>query len=133
MGSRREKPAGSPWQRYVESAVRGPTAMPGPARTNGAEGSLRRTGDATASSSGTELGQRRSFTVPATLGQRVQEQWDGVRGSAWQGKTKGIGGKDAAAGSEESRRPSRRAGCGRMGRLHRGALAAAAGTGGTLL
>ena len=104
MGSRREKPKGSPWQRYVESAVRGPTAMPGPARTTGAEGSLRRTGDATASSSGTELGQRRSFTVPATLGQRVQEQWDGVRGSAWQGKTKGIGGKDAAAGSEESRR-----------------------------
>lgn len=104
MGSRREKPTGSPWQRYVESAVRGPTAMPGPARTTGAEGSLRRTGDATASSSGTELGQRRSFTVPATLGQRVQEQWDGVRGSAWQGKTKGNGGKDAAAGSEESRR-----------------------------
>ena len=104
MGSRREKPAGSPWQRYVESAVRGPTAMPGPSRTTGAEGSLRRTGDATASNSGTELGQRRSFTVPATLGQRVQEQWDGVRSSAWLAKTKGNGGKDAAAGREESRR-----------------------------
>jgi competence protein ComEC len=104
MGSRREKPTGSPWQRYVESAVRGPTARPGPARTTGAEGSLRRTGDATASSSGTELGQRRSFTVPATLGQRVQEQWDGVRSSAWLAKTKGNGGKDAAAGREESRR-----------------------------
>jgi competence protein ComEC len=78
--------------------------MPGPARTTGAEGSLRRTGDATASSSGTELGQRRNFTVPATFRHRVQEQWDGVRGSAWQGKTKGNAGKDAAAGSEESRR-----------------------------
>jgi competence protein ComEC len=104
MDSRREKPTDSPWQRYVESAVRGPTAMPGPARTTGTEGTLPRTGDATASSSGTELGQRRSFTVPATFRHRVQEQWDGVRGSAWQGKTKGNAGKDAAAGSEESRR-----------------------------
>jgi competence protein ComEC len=104
MDSRREKPTESPWQRYVESAVRGPTAMPGPARTTGTEGTLPRTGDATASSSGTELGQRRNFTVPATFRHRVQEQWDGVRGSAWQGKTKGNAGKDAAAGSEESRR-----------------------------
>jgi competence protein ComEC len=104
MDSRREKPTDSPWQRYVESAVRGPTAMPGPARTTGTEGTLPRTGDATASSSGTELGQRRNFTVPATFRHRVQEQWDGVRGSAWQGKTKGNAGKDAAAGSEESRR-----------------------------
>lgn len=105
MGSRREKPPTSPWQRYVESAVRGPAAGQGPAGSAGStEASAPHAGNRTARRPGKEPGRRLDLERPATFRRRLQEQWGGIWHSAWQGAgTKAVG-NGAAPGSGAPRR-----------------------------
>ncbi|MFC0482993.1 ComEC/Rec2 family competence protein [Pseudarthrobacter scleromae] len=105
MGSRREKPTTSPWQRYVESAVRGPAAVPGPAgSTASAEGSAPHGGNRTAEGPAKQPRRRRGLDGAATFRHRVQEQWSGVWDSAWQGAGTDSLGNGASPGGEAPRR-----------------------------
>ncbi|MFJ6311557.1 ComEC/Rec2 family competence protein [Pseudarthrobacter oxydans] len=105
MGSRRKKPPTSPWQRYVESAVRAPAAVPGHAgSTASTEGSAPHGGNRTAEGRGKEPGRRLDLERPATFRRRLQEQWGGMWDSAWQGAGTEAVGNGAAPGSGAPRR-----------------------------
>lgn len=104
MGSRLNKQRASPWQRYVESAVRGPAVGPGTAgRTLTAQRGVP-PGDHVAAGRATATGRRRRFEVFSSCRHRVQEQWGGIWDAAWRGAETDKAGKGGTTAEAPRRR-----------------------------
>jgi competence protein ComEC len=105
MGSGGGKSRTSPWNRYVESAVRGPGPVPGGAgRTKPQAGSVPQSKDNLAAGPEAVTGWRPGLKASISGRRRAQEQWRHVWDAAREGVSADSAGKSPDAGSEGPRR-----------------------------
>jgi competence protein ComEC len=105
MGSSGGKSRTSPWNRYVESAVRGPGPVPGGAgRTKPQAGSVPRSKDNLAGDPEPVPGWRPGLKTSDSGRRRAQEQWRHVWDAAREGVAADSAVKSPDAGSEAPRR-----------------------------
>ncbi|UEL26933.1 ComEC/Rec2 family competence protein [Pseudarthrobacter sp. L1SW] len=104
MGSGRKSSVTSPWSRYVESAVRGPSTPSGPGGSPEAGAGFQEAPDIPAVRSENVPGRRRTLALASPSGHRVLGRWSLIREAAWQRAVKDGQGTTTGTSGEAPRR-----------------------------